>query len=416
MKSTSPCSCHSTAPDPCETGVLERPRYFPRQLLTPVDLTLEQQYFRDRMRRHNRLLHGWGVVCGALVCLIPEEEVTPRDYQVTERSVKDSDRQAVAAKKPRAWKVRVTPGYVLGPYGDEILIDSERVIDLRTLGVEGQSGGPRDHGEPADPWCAEVFVQRETGPLWLAVRYKELMSRPVRVEPAGCGCEDSQCEYSRLRDGYEIGILTGCPKSHETPAIRGEFGDHFGGPVPACPDCPTDPWVVLARVDMDPDGTINGIDNCSCRRIVASLAQTWWHCEGDSCSIESIEVEGNVRVEPGSNFNLLVRTRLLAVKEPKLSLGKGVDFATVNTDPTDPHCLKAEFSVQPGADPGPRNLAIFDGRQNLIAARASAVTVLPKKRAASPLPPAPAEPGELPGPDAPAGSNKPQRKGKGGDQ
>ncbi len=30
---------------------MERPRYFPRQLITPVEMTLEQTYFRDKLRR-----------------------------------------------------------------------------------------------------------------------------------------------------------------------------------------------------------------------------------------------------------------------------------------------------------------------------------------------------------------------------
>lgn len=401
MKATSSCSCHSTAHDPCETGVLERPRYFPRQLLTPVDLTLEQQYFRDRMRRHNRLLHGWGVVCGAQVCFVPED-----------KDAKPADAGASPAPKPQPWKVRVTSGYVLGPYGDEILIDAERVVDLRTVGVEGESGGHHDHGEPADPWCAEVFVKRDPGPLWLAVRYKELMSRPVRVEPAGCGCEDSQCEFSRLRDGYEIGVLPACPKSHETPPVLGELADLFGGPVPACPDCPADPWVVLARVEMDPDGTITSIENCSCRRIVASLAQTWWRCAGDSCAIESIEVKEGVRVEPGAEFTLIVKTRLLTLTNPTLSLGQGMELQAPAT--VEPNLIKASFLVKDDPDPdaakpGPRTLEIRD--DNLVAARANAVTVLPKKAPASLPPPSP-----LPAPAGPGGSSKPQRKGKGGDQ
>ena len=66
MKSTSSC-CGGSSTSPCANSIAELPRYYPRQLITPADLTLEQDYFRDRLRRHNRLLHGWGVVCGALV-------------------------------------------------------------------------------------------------------------------------------------------------------------------------------------------------------------------------------------------------------------------------------------------------------------------------------------------------------------
>ena len=50
---------------------LERVRYFPGQLLTPDDLTADQDHVRAKLRRHNLLLHGWGVVCGAGVRAAP---------------------------------------------------------------------------------------------------------------------------------------------------------------------------------------------------------------------------------------------------------------------------------------------------------------------------------------------------------
>ena len=41
--------------------------------------------------------------------------------------------------------------------------------------------------ETVDPWCSEVFVKQETpSPLYVAVRYKECLTRPVRVQPLGC--------------------------------------------------------------------------------------------------------------------------------------------------------------------------------------------------------------------------------------
>ena len=43
---------------------IERNRYFAGQLLDETDLTEEQLYFREKNRRHNRLLHGWGIVSG----------------------------------------------------------------------------------------------------------------------------------------------------------------------------------------------------------------------------------------------------------------------------------------------------------------------------------------------------------------
>jgi hypothetical protein len=43
---------------------LERVRFHQGQMLTAQDLQDEQDYFLEKARRHNRLLHGSGVVCG----------------------------------------------------------------------------------------------------------------------------------------------------------------------------------------------------------------------------------------------------------------------------------------------------------------------------------------------------------------
>jgi hypothetical protein len=48
---------------------LERPRFFTARLLTATDLEQEQAYFLGRARRHNRFLHGWGIVSGLGVAI-----------------------------------------------------------------------------------------------------------------------------------------------------------------------------------------------------------------------------------------------------------------------------------------------------------------------------------------------------------
>ena len=50
-----------------ESDSLERPRFFTGKLLTTEDLALEQQYFREKLKRHNRSLHGFGIVSGLKV-------------------------------------------------------------------------------------------------------------------------------------------------------------------------------------------------------------------------------------------------------------------------------------------------------------------------------------------------------------
>jgi hypothetical protein len=216
-------------------------------MITPDDLNLGQDYLRNKIRRHNRYLHGWGVVCGARVSL-------PAGLQ--------------------PWKVIVGSGYILGPFGDEIMIDHDRCFDLRTKCMSGVTGDPCA-GDVPDPLCSGSAPTPPAGPVFVAVRYKEVAARQVRVQPVGCGCDDTMCEYSRWQDGYEICILDQCPSSHQKPPDpSGIVQPHS---IPDC-TCPSDPWVVLATVLIDAKGAVQSIDNCSCRRMVFSAAPYWWKC------------------------------------------------------------------------------------------------------------------------------------------
>ncbi|MBI5960842.1 MAG: hypothetical protein HY866_19040 [Chloroflexi bacterium] len=96
-------------------GNLLRPRYFDRQQLTAPDLNQGLTYVRERLRRHNRFMHGWGVVCGAEVW------------------------QTDAAADP--WQMSVGEGYVVTPRGDEVYIPSGAAINIESavLGCLGTS-------------------------------------------------------------------------------------------------------------------------------------------------------------------------------------------------------------------------------------------------------------------------------------
>jgi hypothetical protein len=265
MNKVTACGCNACDSKVCETGLTERPRWFPRQMITPVEMNLEANYFRDKLRRHNRLLHGYGVVCGALVCYVPKPDQSG----------------------PVAWKVSIKPGYILGPYGDEIVIEAERIVDLRAGAVSSMSGDPP--GEVIDPWCSTV-VSEPPRVVYVAVRYEQILTRPVRVQPVGCGCDETQCEYSRWCDGYEIGILTYCPDSQSNPPHNHDLIYPEGGCLSDCPACPTDPWVVLAKVTLGDDGQIEAIDNCACRRKVVSFANTRCYCQSGEITVDSVKV------------------------------------------------------------------------------------------------------------------------------
>jgi hypothetical protein len=254
---TAPCNCQTHTSKP---SLHERPRYYARQLVTPDDLTLEQNYFRAKLRRHNRYLHGWGVVCGADV--VP---ATKRDLTGTHQ---------------QPWKVIVKTGYVLGPYGDEIFIEADQCVDVR------KKCGPAE--TPHDEECLDAQPDSpgaDDEPRWIAIRYVESKTRLIRVPLGGCGCEDNACEYSRFADHYEICVIDHCPESHRIPPGPASFPgrgsvDGVGRPAPGCPECENEPWVVLSAFTVDENGNVE-LRQCDCRRQVVSFGAYWW-----SCSVE----------------------------------------------------------------------------------------------------------------------------------
>jgi len=275
------------------------------------------------------------------------------------------------------WKVRVRSGYILGPYGDEIIIDCVRTFDLRTNGLTGITGEPCV--DAIDPWCSEVVRQPESDKLYVAVRYKEIPARPVRVQPVGCGCDDASCENSRLVDGYEIGVLTECPDSHQGPP---GIDDLTGGPIPDCPPCPDQPWVVLAEVEMDAEGNVIKIDNCVCRRLVVSLAPAWWQCTETKAATEPAPPTG----QPVSVTVIKARATLArGVKTvvemkgenlnraSKASFGPGVTVADLQIPSAER--IVAEVAVDDSAQPGKRTLVLTDAAGRTLLKKDDAIEI-----------------------------------------
>jgi hypothetical protein len=266
---------------PCvETSVLEHPHFFPRMLVTDKDLVQEQSYLRDKARRHNRLLHGWGVVCGACVRRAPlitalegcaKDDTSSNAKEPPDPLTGQKGDQKAADLDP--WRVLITPGYILGPCGEEIVIPCQQIFDVRQQCVTVVPGDPCAPGP--DPWCSEVLLDTKPGTIYVAVRYKEILARPVRVQPVGCGCDEIACEYSRIRDAFEICSLDQCPESHHGPPPKLEVCPQLA----VCPPCPDEPWVVLATVEIGTDGIQGDPDNASCRRWVLSLATYWCRTE-----------------------------------------------------------------------------------------------------------------------------------------
>jgi hypothetical protein len=181
-------------------GALQRPRFSPGDYLGARDLAGEQDWRRQRLRRHNRYLHGWGIVCGLWV--------------------------APAREGTRPWAVVVCPGYALGPYGDEILVGCAARVDLR----EWMWSRPADEGV-----------------LYVAIRHSEASGSPRRYRAADCDCDDRKTRHSMITEHYRIDVLWTMPDPGKTPDVD------LCHDVPGCVPCPPTPYVLLARVRLPPD-------------------------------------------------------------------------------------------------------------------------------------------------------------------
>jgi hypothetical protein len=193
---------------------IERIRYFPGRLLGEADLAQEQLYLREKARRHNRMLHGWGVVSGLRV-----------------------------REGPGTEEITVEPGYALDPNGDEIVVADDVIVALCREDDDGNAVSPCPR--PDRP----QHLRRKRSPdeqLYVAIRYAECATAPV---PAG-----ESVEYSRTRESFAVKLLTKLPASYRRRRRRPEPETH------PCPDAVAEPWVVLAEVVLDADSRVSSID------------------------------------------------------------------------------------------------------------------------------------------------------------
>jgi hypothetical protein len=257
----------------CVTGQgLEHVRFFPRQVIGAEDLNLEHAYVAEKLRRHNRFLHGWGVVAGCQVLAAPTRDLP--------------------------WQIGICPGYVITPQGDEVYVAAQALFDLESCLVK--SDDPCAFSRPCPPVAYSVSSERERV-VYLAVRYIECQARPVRVAPVGCGCDDAACEYSRIRDAYEFCCLDSLPDPGRDPSCDDLCA---GGPFDFV-DCPTNPWVVLARIRL-PANAGTPIDQAVIQLARRDLYRTAWLQEMSLCQCDQ-----------SRNRDVLVATPVLA--EPSAS-------------------------------------------------------------------------------------------------
>jgi hypothetical protein len=239
-----------------EIAEFERMNYFFGQLLSCGDFQLEQKYFREKLKLHNRCFHGYGTVCGLLVepvpipreCTSSEEEherklleelkrceelqqsgtangraggAAPQDaaarIEELRRELGDFYRRH-CAEEPHTF-VRVTCGIAFDCHGNELILRQSRPVDLM------QSLNPVDYSR----------VTQGARSLYVSLCYCEQPGDPARpVLPDVCGSAQA-CQSTHIRECARICVTVDPPK----PDCRCET---------CCTPC-CEPCLLLARID-----------------------------------------------------------------------------------------------------------------------------------------------------------------------
>ena len=159
----------ATAPENSDcAGALQRLNYFSGMLLGVDDFRVEQNYFRTRLNRHNRLLHGSGIASGLAV------------------TVDDGTNRQNGPNGLNGPQVSIAPGFALDRHGNEICVDKPTALALPAQGTAlfvqvSYAEQPCDpvpvaDGNPPDAATGESTAQ--------ATRIAETFSAALAAEPA----------------------------------------------------------------------------------------------------------------------------------------------------------------------------------------------------------------------------------------
>lgn len=290
----SPCqseTCCDEFPTP------ERLNYFFGQTLGVAELRAEQDYFRGKLRLHNRCLHGWGIVCGLDVEPCPtdtdcadeddgrreeiENEVAEleRQSERLKKQLEDAEDPAKIEDALREISIRmealrraleelpdcpppkrdleicvcVSRGLALDCCGNDLILHCANKLDLWKLLDSAQRREIREQLDSPD--------RPRSIPLYLSICRCEQPTypmRPAQQDPCRVG---SGCEYGRTLESIRFDVSLEAPP--EDACCES-----------CCCDCTTE-CVHLARILWKPGAGLRPEDiDLSLRRPVGTYQPT----------------------------------------------------------------------------------------------------------------------------------------------
>jgi hypothetical protein len=274
--------------DVCKIPHFERNHYFHGKLLGARDLADEQRYFNEKRWLINRMVVGWGVVCGLDVTV-------------------------------EGGRVIVRPGLALDCCGHELLVCEPRTLKADVF-IDALGGGRRHTrryagtSAPANPSATGDYPpvpphgknhDYQTPPPETPGSYAppgkpgydddadertrrwvlclEFCERPTEpCKPALTGCDEHKSEYNRVRDDYRLTVRPwrdACPVDHTTdccphdaPGRKASLHRALVEQSRACPACEDCDCVVIATGTVDescqPPEIAIGADSWKYRRLV----------------------------------------------------------------------------------------------------------------------------------------------------
>jgi hypothetical protein len=214
---------------PCQHAIpTTRLRWFTGRFMTARDLTDEQEYHLRRHRLHNRLLHGWGTVCGL--------EVHPNDRPDCEHEwvwvdagiAIDCLGREITLPKRDAARWPVDPSRTSSEDALAILCIRYRECHaepLPAIVADCTDGTATEPGRVVERWEFEVHPVTDTDDCWSRLLHGDADHDPTcRDEcddPAPCrdGCLEPVCE---LGECVPIALLS----RHRGEAIRVDVDQH----------------------------------------------------------------------------------------------------------------------------------------------------------------------------------------------
>jgi hypothetical protein len=215
----------------CATPHFERNNYFYGKQFTVRDLLQEQSYFNDKRQLINRMVLGWGVVCGLDVQWDPKK----REFIVE-------------------------TGMALDCCGHEIIVCEQQRVPFDDY--EEHCRGVREKPD-------------HQGKFVLCLDYDECHAEPVELPAGGCD-DDERTEFNRVRDGFKLRIKKwedACPSQpykhvaclnrykhdvkegdSESPNCKTEKIHHYlcRKLKEGCPECDDCDCVILGTIYLEP--------------------------------------------------------------------------------------------------------------------------------------------------------------------